>query len=800
LNWFAGKAYLSYICKPILHSKAVQNLFMPQPRQVKASFYNPAAMLLLAGLTLLFSCVIPKKYQANKPFVFKTIIKVEGVTPNEDRKDVVERMNNQLDDSLRTNIISYAGLLKMLISPPAFDSFSVSRSIIYMGAQLKSLGYYTPSIKDSIRLDTAHHHQYRATVIFLIRPGKKLIFDSVGYDLQTPSLQQLAIESADKSAMKKGKPYSIQILSLERDRLVELFHNNGYYRFSKDDLSVEVDTVTSGLLNPTLDPFEQLRLLEELKKKRENPTINAVIKQNPVRDSSHLTKYYIGQVTVYPDLPLFEDTAHSIKNDTTSIKGITLIARSDRFKLPFIVNNIFLQPGNLYKQDNYYRTSNRFSQLPAWQLTNIDLNDSYLSDSLLDVSLRMYPAKHLITSVSPEVSYNTNDILTASNLFGVGVTFELRNRNTFRQSVQSITDLNGGVEFGSTFIQTYQTSLSHSIIFPRLISPIKINQEGKFKNVQTVINVNASYTNRDSLFSVKSINGSWGYQLTKNNKTYIWRPINIEYTDLIKTDSFQKYLNSIPSLNLAFKTGLVVGQQFIYSSIRQKNNKTDLFRFSFEESGALLGLITSLDEGALWRFVKGDVDFSHNIKINRTNLVFHGYAGAGIAYGRSGNGLEETLPFYKAFYAGGPNSMRGWQVRQLGLGSSTFYDDTPNAGLDRFGDIHLEGNIEYRFPLGSILGYKINSAIFTDVGNIWNRKVIDPRPSDQGSDFNIGRFYKEFAVDVGTGLRVDFNFFIIRLDWAYKIKDPELQLYSDRWFYGLSLGSGQLQIGIGYPF
>jgi outer membrane protein insertion porin family len=289
--------------------------------------------------------------------------------------------------------------------------------------------------------------------------------------------------------------------------------------------------------------------------------------------------------------------------------------------------------------------------------------------------------------------------------------------------------------------------------------------------------------------------------LTKNNKTYIWRPLNIEYTDLSNiSDSFQLYLKNIPSLQLAFKTGLVVGQQFIYSSIKQKKNSTDLFRFSFEESGALLGLITSLDEGDLWRFVKGDVDFSHNIKIRRTNLVFHGYAGGGIAYGRSGNGLEETLPFYKAFYAGGPNSMRGWQVRQLGLGSSTFYDDTPSAGKDRFGDIHLEGNIEYRFPLGSIFGFKLNSALFTDIGNIWNRKVIDPNPTDQGSDFNIGRFYKEFAVDAGTGLRLDFNFFILRLDWAYKLKDPERLVYSNRWFYDLSLSSGQFQLGIGYPF
>jgi outer membrane protein insertion porin family len=773
---------------------------MPQTRQVKVSFRNPVAVLLLAWLMLAFSCIAPKKFQPGKPFVFKTNIVVEGPMTNDQRSDLTERLNIQLDDSLKTNIISYAGVYKKLISPPVFDSLNVSRSLVFMTSLLKSMGFYAPSVKNTIKLDTVKKDQYRVTVNFQVRPGKKIIFDSVSYDLQTPALQQLAIQSVDKSLMKKGQPFSKQVVSLDLDRLIELFHNNGYYRFTNKDLYVEIDSLIAGLINPTLDPFEQVRLLEELRKKRENPTVNAIVRELPVRDSSHLTKYYIGQVTVYPDLPIIEDTGRSIQTDTTTIKGITLITRSDKFKLPFVVNNIYLLPGGLYKQENYYKTSNRFSHLPAWQLTNIDLNNSYLSDSLLDVSLRMYPAKKHDFTFSLESSYNTNDILTATNLFGIGVNFELRNRNAFRQSVQSVTDISGGVELGSNFIQTEQASISHTFIFPKLISPIKINQEGKLKNLQTILNINAYYTDRFELFQVRSINGSWGYQLSKGNKTYIWKPINIEYTNLSKTDSFEMYLNNIPSLQLAFKTGLVVGEQFVYSSVYTKKNWIDLFRFSFEESGALLGLIKSLDEGDLWRFVKADVDYSHNIKLRRTNLVLHGYAGGGIAYGLAEGGVEQTLPFYKAYYSGGPNSMRGWQVRQIGLGTSTFYSVPPSAGLDRFGDIRLEGNIEYRFPLGSIFGVKINSALFTDVGNIWNRKVIDTSPSDQGSDFNIGRFYKEFGIDSGTGIRLDFNYFIIRVDWAYRIRDPEWVQYNNGWFYGLNLGSGQLQLGIGYPF
>ena len=144
--------------------------------------------------------------------------------------------------------------------------------------------------------------------------------------------------------------------------------------------------------------------------------------------------------------------------------------------------------------------------------------------------------------------------------------------------------------------------------------------------------------------------------------------------------------------------------------------------------------------------------------------------------------------------------MRAWQVRQLGLGSSKYFDSSAYQGFDRFGDIQLEGNMEFRFPLATVWGVRIKSALYTDVGIIWSRKPIDSTAAAQGSDFQLNRFYKEFAVGAGTGLRMDFSYFLIRLDWAYKIRDPQRLEHSDTWFYGLTLGGGQFQLGINYPF
>ena len=145
--------------------------------------------------------------------------------------------------------------------------------------------------------------------------------------------------------------------------------------------------------------------------------------------------------------------------------------------------------------------------------------------------------------------------------------------------------------------------------------------------------------------------------------------------------------------------------------------------------------------------------------------------------------------------------MRAWQVRNLGLGSSKYYSDPARSQYDlRFGDMKLEGNVEYRFLLGTLFGIKFKSALFTDIGNIWSWKPITNTPEGAGSNFQLNSFYKELAYDAGTGLRMDFNYFLIRLDWSYKIRDPQALVGSDTWFYNLSIGSGQLQLGINYPF
>jgi outer membrane protein insertion porin family len=255
-------------------------------------------------------------------------------------------------------------------------------------------------------------------------------------------------------------------------------------------------------------------------------------------------------------------------------------------------------------------------------------------------------------------------------------------------------------------------------------------------------------------------------------------------------------------LRIAFNNGLIIGQVLSYTYAHSKGGNLGLLKAQVEESGAIFGNIKRLDEGDLRRFIKGDIEYKYLITQPKSAWAFRIFGGYGYTYGRTGSGPEQVMPFFKAYFGGGPYSMRAWQVRQLGLGSNIFYDTlrTSNgSSFDRFGDIKLESNVEYRFNLGTLFGIKFRSAFFVDIGNIWSRtNFSDDR--FEGSQFRLSHLYKDLAVGGGTSLRMDFDFFLVRLDWAYKLKDPVYSYKNAGWLNDLRVTNGQLQFGIGYPF
>lgn len=766
------------------------------------------------------SCTVPKKVQPGKPFVYKTNINIKGNVP--DKLQLDERLQNQLDDSLKTRIVSYAGIYRKLDRPPVFDTTNIGRSRIFMASLMHSLGYFNPEIRDTFRIDTVRD-QYRVHINFTVVPGKVLRLDSIGYALNDPELQRLALRNRDKSVLKKNEAYTLQNVSDELDRLLTIFKNSGYYKFNKEDLFAEVDTVVAALIDPTLDPFEQYRLLDSLRKKRENPTINVVIKQQPVKDSSRLKKFYIGNVTVYPEASYLEDSEPTQK-DTAVVKKYKFIYGTRRFKLPFIANNITIRPGALYNQRRYFRTINNFTSLGAWQNVDIDLQERYdTARPILDAYIKLYPAPKLNLNLSLETSRNVSDIYTTGQLFGIGLNGRLLNRNAFREAIQTVTSARFGIELGTNLIQTLQVSLSHTVNFPKFIIPtnwwiFSWIRPDSLINPHTLLNLNSAYTDRKDLFTSRSFNTSWGYEWTKGRrredqdqpgqrwrKTWQVIPFNYEYTDVLKLDSLKRLEQQIPAYKFAFNSGLIISSIGTIATGIEKGNKVLLLRARVEESGALWGMIKRLELGSLARFIKLDGEAKHYINYKNSSWAFRTYAGYGFVYGKrdTGNGKivnENNLPFFKAFFAGGPYSMRAWPIRKLGPGSSNIYDHGDTT-VERFGNMQLEFNAEFRFNITTIAGVKVNSALFVDMGNIWSTEFSSQTNIKvPEASFNLNRLYKDLAIGAGTSLRFDFDFFLIRLDWAYRLKDPLYASKNDGWFHDVRLFDGQFQLGIGHPF
>ena len=304
------------------------------------------------------SCgVTPKNYPPNKPFVYKTNVNLEGKFKRDEKNDILSRLEGQLDDSIRVRTVQKWIFLKILRTPPVYDSTNADKSVIYMRALLNSLGYFRDTITYDTSLQIANTDQYRTTVNFHVIPGKVTRLDSLSWNINRPELKSLTDSAIKETFLKKGEPFAQPVISAELNRLVDLYRNNGYLRFSRDEMIGVWDTVDASLLRPTLDPLEQILQLQELQKRRENPTADLEIRLKPNLDSSRLVKFYVGKVTVYPDFN--RDTSLYSKKEKL-VDSLRVIYYRNYFKPRLLPENISFRYGDVYSQRNYIGTINRF--------------------------------------------------------------------------------------------------------------------------------------------------------------------------------------------------------------------------------------------------------------------------------------------------------------------------------------------------------------------------------------------------------------------------------------------------------
>ena len=792
-----------------------------QLRKLKnISFFS--RFYLLGLLFLLNACADLKKavihdYPKQISFVYDNKVVIKDANNNIEALALANELSNYWDDSIKAKQVRQFGVFNTILQPLRYQEDKLEPSIQFMKNYLATKGYNNPILTPLVKVDTVKQ-EWRARLTMEIRLNKKTLIDSVVYELNDSLLQTIAKKNTAFAYVKKGMAYSNESINNELDRLVELFRANGYYFFTKEKIFAEVDTLNQQLMELSLDPLDQINQVLDAQKTQKDYPLWKLSFQLRNTSKNEFKQYPTGQQIFYTDLKLSDnpDTvlAKGLPNQV-AYKNIIQHYTKYTFKSPLFEEQSIIKKGDLFNENAYFQTLNNFSSLGPWQ--QVDARTTLQNDS---VYLHYFLTPSLRHSLNFDIEGSRNNSqLVAGNLLGLSTSVTFRDRNVQKKSISSISNARAGIELNvnngnDNLTQTLLFNLGHTYSFPNLIIPFVPKRNTYTNQTRSTLSLNGAYIDRLNYYKLRSFITNWGYELKKNKNgtenIWTYKPINIELYRLTKFSKLDSLLILNPFLRSSFNEGNVISQTFNYLSTGtslKNSNQNNYVRIGIEEAGGLTGLFNGASS-RIYRYIKAEIELRKLYKYQYTELAWRFMGGWGNNYSNDPV-LKGQLPFFKQFTAGGPYSMRAWGLRQLGLGSSQFYDTSlKSQSFDRFGDLQLEANLEYRFPLFQWGSYKIGSAVYTDIGNIWNIRNTELDPA---AGFKFDKLYKDIAVAVGTGIRMDFNYFIIRVDYALKMKDPT-RLQNDGWLdilnlkwaevkpNGVKVNNYALQFGIGLPF
>lgn len=770
-----------------------------------SKFIFNRSKIILSGELLLIIIFITS---CGRPFVRKApkeayylyqnkieIVKGVGFSKSE-KKILAQRLYVQLDENAKVKSRQKFIFFKMIKSPSVYDSSYSRISCENIAASLFHIGYYNAKV--NFIADTSHK---KVSITYKIESGTPTLIDTISYRLRKNGVILFHQDIKKNAYLKKNTPISKASIITEIGRLVDSFRNNGYYKFTASELKMQGDTTIKALTYLTDDPFEQIKILAEAQKQRDSPRIKLAIILNNTSDSSRFKKYYINKICIISDYRQGDQWNDSNLNKVYR-KNYEMGFHKLLFKPSLFENNISLKPGHLFRQSEYFNTLTSLTNLGVWQSVDIQFEEIADSSNLINAIIKLTPSRKYGFETGLELSYsaasNTSNLLSG-NLFGLSGSLSLLNRNLAKDAIKMTNNIRGGIELNKNVglkgkvINSNEISYNNNTTFPRLILSnvpnLFIGKSNK-SNGESFINLGTSYNTRLDLFNLQSINGNFGWSgNNKYNWKWVWAPISIGFSNLFnQSDSFNHILNENPFLNYSYNSALYSGMSFSLSKFNSHLNhprsltKEQLMKFNLEESGLTWGLLPYFTKYKR-RYIKGDFEIKHNIKYAKSSLAFRGFLGIGIPL--LGSDTNKTLPFFKQYFAGGSNSMRGWPVRGIGPGGRPLvpFESGKTIFNDRTGDMQFEVNAEYRYDIAKLIPntLTLRGAIFTDIGNIWNINNTKLDGTADSSQFNPKTFYSQLGVTAGTGFRLDFNYFVVRLDLGFRIKRPELFYKKDGW-------------------
>ncbi|MFD2247853.1 BamA/TamA family outer membrane protein [Pontibacter ruber] len=626
-------------------------------------------------------------------------------------------------------------------------------------------------------------------------------------NIKFPENDSLAVHAAiratkSESLLKPGDLYNLQNMVLERERIDKQLKNEGYFYFGPDLLIFSVDTMVGN---------------------RQADVLLRVKKDAPAQA---LKPYTLEDIYIFANYSLADSLYNS---DTIRYEQYYYIPNENYVKARHLLRGVFLQQDSLYSRQNHLLTTSRLMEMGAYKYANIKYVPDTASQGKLDAFIYLTP------NLKKSLRVEAQMVSKSNNFAGPGVTASFRNRNAFKGSELLSLNVTGSFESqvggtgtsgttdtgGDTKSTTGQTSYEltteASVILPRIIAPFKVKNLRSEFAPNTRITAGYSFLNRVQYFQSNSYNASYGYNWRpKRTLTHEITPINLQFVRTAKvTDQFQEQLNKSTYLRRSFENQFIIGSiyQFTFSNLTLPDLPHQFYnRFNIDVSGNAVNAIQSLmgttkptDEEprtligqpySQYSRLENDFRYYYNFT-EKTQLATRLILGAGLPYGNS-----STLPYVKQFFIGGPNSIRAFRARSIGPGTYDTLIDSLSY-YDQVGDIKLEANVEYRFP---ITGF-FRGAFFIDAGNIWLIKDYigdDGKVEKPGGKFNAGNVLGELAIGTGFGLRVDVEFFVIRFDFGIPVRNPALPKGSQFVLGDFKPTFGDdgmiLNIAIGYPF
>lgn len=663
--------------------------------------------------------------------------------------------------------------------PVLFSKVDLDYNASVLRSFTENRGYF----KTRVSADSTAKNK-RATAEYTVVPKKQYIIKSVTFPDDSLAMSRIIGRSSRRSLLKVGKPYDLDIIKAERERIDARLKERGYFYFNPDYILAQVDSSKGD---------------HEVK-------IKLVIKADAPPKA--LTAYKINKIIVYPNFAISKDSLKYKPEDIVQYKDFTIIDTANTFNPRVFDRTIYFKKGDLYNRKDHNLTLNRFVNLGTFSFVKNEFKPSDSLPKTLDsyYYLTLLPKKF----IRVEVLGKTN----SASYTGTELNVNWNNRNLFKGAELLTVSVFGGADFQLSGTNNgkniYKVGTETSLTWPRFIVPF-FHVEGSSEFVpRTKATVRYEYQNRTQLYSLNSFKASYGYMWKENvRKEHQLNIMDITYVSPNNvTEEYLADAEKDESLKKVIEKQLIFGPTYTYTFTNtMQKRKKNTFYFSGEAdlAGNITGLVTganvkkdnqkSIFDVPFSQYAKFRVDFRHYLKLGKeSQLASRLIVGAGIPYGNS-----NVLPTSKQFVVGGTNSIRAFRARSIGPGSYLNTETSNNYLPDQSGDLKLEFSTEYRAKLFSI----VKGAAFIDAGNIW---LMNKDPNKPGGEISKD-FMKEIAVGAGVGLRFDVSFFILRTDLAFPLRKPYLP-DGERWVIkDIDFGSGPwrkenliLNIAIGYPF